>query len=443
MHSFRHPRSATSHDLRVVLRSTLLVAASLVATVPSAFADVVQLKQGGVIRGTIQPDKSDADGTLEVQLVSGAKISIAETDIDKVTKRPIRFEQYEVKAQTIEDTLEDHWALAEWCRENVLLEQRKEHLERVLDFDPEHKPAHYGLGHTLQEGEWLTKEEVEERKREEGLVKFNGKYVPISQLEKLQAQHAQSKAEKEWASKIGLWLKWATGVQQEQAQVGLNNLKGIRQEEALPGLIQVLSRHDNAEVRNLFVEIVAQISSSRSAFPLATYAVREDVTEIRRRALAAIRQEHQEVAQGVFIKALRDKNNTVVRRAAVALARVGDIRAVNPLIQSLVTRHSFKVRVAVPTVSMRTNGSFGTPYNLPPDLIAGIAAGQFPYGVIINLPAENVVTKVVPISLALENDEVLAALQKMTGQNYGFDENAWTRWWNLERHQLIIAPDLP
>lgn len=443
MHLFLKLLSRASRDSQILLGNMLLAAVAVLLTAQTGLADVVQLKQGGVIRGTIQPTKGDADRVIEVLLVSGAKISIAEADVEKVTKRPIRFEQYEVKAQTIEDTLEDHWALAEWCRENVLSEQRKAHLERVLDFDPEHKPAHYGLGHTLQEGEWLTKEEVEERKREEGLVKFNGKYVPISQLEKLQAQHAQSKAEKEWAAKIGLWLKWAMGTQQDQAAVGLNNLKGIRQDEAIPGLIQVLSKHDNAEVRNLFVEIVAQIRSSRSAFPLATYAVREDVTEIRRRALAAIRQEHQEVAQGVFIKALRDKNNTVVRRAAVALARVGDIRAVNPLIQSLVTRHSFKVRVAVPTVSMRTNGSFGTPYNLPPDLLAGIAAGQFPYGVIINLPAENVVTKVVPISLAIENDEVLAALQKMTGQNYGFDENAWTRWWNLERHQLIIAPDLP
>ncbi len=442
MHSSLTLRTKTGRLRRAVVSGLLLSTVAL-TLVETASADVVQLKHGGVIRGTIQASKGDSEGTIEVQLVSGARVSVAEADIENVTKRPIRFEQYEVRQQTIEDTLEDHWALAEWCRENVLPEQRKVHLERVLDFDPDHKPAHYGLGHTLQDGEWLTKEEVEERKREEGLVKFNGKYVPISQLEKLQAQHAQSKAEKEWAAKIGLWLKWATGANQDQAPVGLNNLRGIRQDEAIPGLIQVLSKHDNAEVRNLFVEIVAQISSSRSAFPLATYAVREEVAEIRRRALAAIRQEHQEVAQGVFIKALRDKNNAVVRRAGIALARVGDIRAVNPLIQSLVTRHSFKVRVAVPTVSMRTDGSFGTPYNLPPDLIAGIAAGQFPYGVIINLPAQNVVTKVVPISLAIENDEVLAALQKLTGLNYGFDENAWTRWWNLERHQLVIAPDLP
>jgi hypothetical protein len=408
-----------------------------------ALADVVQLKSGGIVRGSVQPANSEKPELVEVQLISGIKVVVAQAEITDITKRPIRFEQYEARRQTIDDTLAAHWELAEWCRENVLPDQRRVHLERVLDFDPEHKPAHYGLGHTLHDGEWLSKEEVEERKREEGFVKFNGRYVPISQLETLQAQHAQSKAEKEWAAKIGLWLKWAIGKQQEQALEGLGNLRSIRQEEAIPGLVQVLSKHDNAEVRSLFVEIVAQINSARSAFPLASYSVREEVTEIRRRALAAIRKEHQELAQGIFVKALRDKNNAVVRRAALALIRVGDNRAVNPLIHALVTKHSFKVRVAVPTVSMNTNGSFGNTSSLPPDFIAAVRAGQFPYGVIIQLPQQNVVTKVIPISLDIENDEVLAALQKLTKRDFGFDESAWTRWWNLERHQLIIAPDLP
>lgn len=413
----------------------LLLAASL------SRADVVQLKSGGLLRGVVTSDSS-AD-VVRVQLVSGAIIAVDHDDIAEITKRPVKFEHYEAQRQSIADTPEAHWELAEWCRENSLLEQRRPHLERVLDFDPDFKPAHLALGHTSYEGEWITKEEYEDRKREQGLVKFNGRFVPATQVEALQAQVTQSKAEKEWFAKVKLWLNWATGKLAPQAADGLSNLRGIRDPDAMPALVSLLGKSKLDDVRRLFIHLAGQIGGPQAGVSLSTLAIRDVNRELRNLALNGLKADQQQIAQAIFTRALTDPNNDIVRRAAVALAKAGNADSVSPLIRALVTRHRFNIRVAAPTNTLRSDGSgYGNDSLIPPEILAGLRAGQYPNGVILPPPPVGT-TKVVPVAVDITNDEVLLALKKLTKHDFGFDEAAWTRWWGLDRHQTVVAPDLP
>ena len=418
-----------------------VAAIALLLATSSSRADVVQLKSGGVLRGVVTSDA--AGDAVRIQLVSGAVISVDRDDIAEIAKRPLKFEHYEAQRQLLADTPEAHWELAEWCRENNLVEPRRSHLERVLDFDPDFQPAHLGLGHTQYEGEWVTKEEYEDRKREQGLVKFNGKFVPASQLEALQAQATQSKAEKEWFAKVKLWLNWATGKLPPKAADGLSNLRGIRDPDALPALVSLLGKSKQDDVRRLFIQVAGQIGGPQAGVSLATLVVRDVNRELRALALNGLTKDQQEIAQVIFTRALTDPNNDIVRRAAIALAKAGNAESVAPLIRALVTRHRFNIRVAVPTNSFRGDGSgYSNDALIPPEILAGLRAGQYPNGVILPPPPVGS-TKVVPVAADIRNDEVLLALKKLTKHDFGYDEAAWSRWWSLDRHQTVVAPDLP
>ena len=417
-----------------------LVAIFLLAS-GSARADVIRLQNSGQLRGQVTFEPTEAEAVYRITLLSGAELEIEADQVTEFEKRPLKVEQYESLAKRVADTLEANWELAEWCRENLLEEQRAVHLERVLDFDPEHQKAHYGLGHTLQGGKWLTKDEYEQVRRDEGYVKFNDKWVRAEQLESLQAKDSRNKAELEWFRKVRVWLTWATGTTKRQAD-GIANLRGIRDPDSIAALIQFLGKSEHPESRQLFVELVGRMGGERPVPSLAALALRDEVRQIRDDALNAIPKDQQVLAQSLMIQGLLDKNNVVVCRAGAALGRFGDESAIPALIRALVTKHSYKARIPVEGYSYGTNGSFsGTNPTLPPEIIAGIQTGIYDNVQIIPL-GPPVATKIVPFALDQQNAEVLATLKVLSKSDFGFDEVAWMRWWNVERGQKVVAPDL-
>ncbi|MFP6762544.1 MAG: HEAT repeat domain-containing protein, partial [Planctomycetaceae bacterium] len=378
----------------------------LTVSVGSLRADAIFLKRSGVLRGTLTAD--DPDQTLvEMTLLNGATVTVDRANIRNIVRQPLKVEEYEVKARSIADTLDAHRALAEWCRERNLTQQRLVHLEAILTFDPNHKPAHYGLGHTQFEGTWLTKKEYEQRRIDEGFVKFDGKWVAADQLDSVQARTKRTRAELAWFSKVRLWLKWATGNHAERASDGLANLRNITSPDAVPALIQFLGRSQHADVRKAFVDIVARIGGENSVPSLATLAIRDEVGLIREQALEAIPEEHAPLGQSILIRGLRDKANYIVLRSAVALGRKGDQTAVPALIRSLVTTHGYRIRVPVQGYSFGSNGSFGGAgdrFGLPPEIAIGLRTGRYERVDVIPYPGSPPgATKVVPFQLSHEN----------------------------------------
>lgn len=429
-----------------MIRHLLAIA---VVTIPAPIvcqADVIELTSGGRLAGTLAPDTPEDAEQFDITLLTGAEVRIPSSLVAAVVRRPLKFEEYESRARQVVGTVESHWDMAEWCRAQHLDEQREYHLERVLDYDPEHRQAHYGLGHTRKDDKWLTREEFAEMKRAEGFVKFDGKWVPVEKLDELQASSATTKAQKEWFRKIRVWLNWAGGSNQQRQADGLANLKNVRDPDAIPALIQFLGKSEHADVRALFVQLVSPMKSPAKVVPLSQLAIYEDVRTIRDQAMDNIPEDGEETAQAIFIKALRDKSNLIVRRAGLALGRKGDEGAVPALIRALVTTHTYRVEVPVQGYGFGSDGSFGSGGGgvpLPPDIVAGLRTGVYDSVEVVPVLGAKGAVKVVPISISHQNKEVLTSLRGLTKQDFGFDEKAWLRWWNVDRQQTTIAPDLP
>lgn len=409
----------------------------------AANADIVYLKTGGVMRGVIDPSDDDAADSVTIKLLSGAEIELPTEHISSRQVRPLKFEEYEVRAESLPDTLDAHWKLAEWCREQKLDEQREIHLEVVLAIDPDHRQAHYGLRHTFYRDQWMTREEYDQTRIADGFVKYKGKWVPADKLESVKSDDAASKAEREWYAKVRVWLNWATGNHAERAADGLNNLKGINSPDALSALVQFLGKSQRADVRRLFIEIVGKIEGPGPVVPLATVSVREDVRELRELALSMIDESHYDQARQLVVDDLRDRNNIVVRRAGTVLAKIGDETSVPALIRALVTTHSYKVRIPVQGYSFGVDGSIPSGSGLPPEIEIGLRTGVYDSVQVVPLLGAARATKVIPVAVNRENSEVLTALRQITENNLGFDETAWQRWWNVDRNQTTLAPDLP
>lgn len=422
-----------------------LMVSCFVATIgcfAEAKADVLHLNTGGIVRGRID-SAEDAAESLVITLLSGVQVELSTELIVSHQRRPLKYEEYEVRAETLQNTVEAHWNMAEWCRQKNLDEQRDFHLESILEIDPEHRRAHYGLRHTFYRDQWMTRDEYEQTRIDDGFVRFNGKWIPADKLESIRDEELASKAEREWYARVRVWLNWAAGSHPERAADGLNNLRGVSDPQALPALVQFLGRNSRPDVRRLFIEIVGQIEGPGPVVPLATLAVRDDVRELREFALSKIAEPYYESARQIAIDELRDRNNIMVCRAGTVLAKIGDETSVPALIRALVTTHSYKVRVPVQGYSFGVDGSLPSGTGLPPEIEIGLRTGVYDSVQVVPLLGAARATKLVPIAINRENTEVLTALRTITGQNLGFDENAWQRWWNVDRNQTTLAPDLP
>ena len=125
--------------------------------------------------------------------------------------------------------------------------------------------------------------------------------------------------------------------------------------------------------------------------------------------------ETNEMAVPAFMERLGSSKVAMVQRAAVALGRLGDERAVSALIDALVTEHKVKVGGGNP-------GSVGVGFGRSSSGDAGL--NSFSAGGRAKI-----------VTIASENREVLDALVSLTDPaNYSFqyDEVAWRQWYSSQ-----------
>lgn len=405
----------------------------------SARADLVKLRSGGEIRGKLRRNtrparpnrkKEERDNPVVVTTLAGTVIAVRRENVRFITRRSLRVEEYETRAKRVPNTVEDRWQLAGWCRQHGLQKQRAEQLRKILELNPEHRPARLALGYSKYNGRWMTRDEWN---RSRGLVKYKGRYITPEELELLKKSQAELKREQEWFRRVRLWKAWLTSSNAKRSQAGLAELQKITDPDAVSALSRNFAHESNKALRRLFVGILSRMKGPKPVPALVARALHDSDYEIRYAALNAISEEQYAAALPYFIAALKNESVVVVRRAGEGLQRVGDERAVPALINALVTTHRYKVRVpdSSRTLSFGTNGSFAPSQSaLPPQIELMLRAGQLPNGVIINNPQVNQMarTKVITVRYTHRNREVLAALERITGQSFGYRQRDWRLW---------------
>jgi hypothetical protein len=424
--------------------NTLILLAGLV-THQTSRADLIRLKSGGEIRGTIPREKGATTGAeVSITTLSGTQVTVGQEQIDFITRRPLKIEAYETLARRAPDTVSGQWMMAEWCREQNLRSQREVHLERTIQLDPEHEKAHYGLKHTQVNGEWMSREE---RMTSQGYVKHKGRWVTPQELELSEKTEAEREREEHWFQQIHLWKNWLTGTHAARSRDALKNFSELKDPDAVAALVKNFQDNEDIRLRSLYVSVLENIPGPKPVPALVTQSLHDVDYELRYKALNAIPPEQFETATPLYVRELKHDLNAIVGRAGKALERMADDRVVPDLIEALITTHRY--RVAVPDsggVGFRSDGSGMTNggTTLPPDVELALRSGQL-NGVIINQPSNQMQRppKHVIVNRDEQNREVLATLQKITGQNFGYNERTWALWHAAQKNGAGNLPALP
>ena len=338
-------------------------------------ADLVKLSNGGELRGRIirnsAAGKSSPD-SIQLETLTGATVVVRKSETQFVTMRSLAVEEYESRSRRVADTLEAHWELSEWCRQKALSKQREVHLMKVIEHEPHHEKAQVALGRVWNEGAWIDRDEL---MASQGYVKYKGRYITTQELDVIQKTSAELEQEREWFQKIKLWHGWLIGSHEERRQQGYVALHTIDDPHAAPALIRFLCGDTRRDIRMLGATVLSKLPGAKAVAGLVKLTLFDADPEVRFTSLSGITPENFEYAQPAFIKELRSEYNTVLSRAAAALGRVGDERAIAPLIDALITTHRYNVPTNQPTgqsYSYRTDGSFASGRTLPPEVEAAM-----------------------------------------------------------------------
>ena len=396
------------------MRRFLTIAAMLplVGLAPLARGEEFALRGGGQITGEwLNPDQVPRTdyaigvGNGRIVLPAAAVEEVRTVDPAEVEYRRIR--------PGFADTASDQWALAEWCLEHGLDRQRRTHLKRTIELDPDHAEARRILGYAKHNGEWKTPEQV---MTEQGYVRYKGRWRTPQEVQLMERDERTERAEKEWYVRIRRWRDWLGG---NRAAEGRRQLLGITDPLAVPGLADHLADEENPQARILLIEALANVGTPDALKVLAKQAMDDPIEEVRLTCLDYLKKTKSPSVVEYFAGKLKSKDNKVINRAGVALGAMGSPAAVSPLIDALVTEHKFKITPGGGSGSMSvgfpTGGSGGG---------GGLSMNQKP--------------KIV--KQMFRNQAVLDALVAITDQSYGYNQQAWRHWLASQRRRIQFDP---
>ena len=299
-------------------------------------------------------------------------------------------------------------------------------------------------------GEWVTREEWRDRR---GLVLHEGRAVSPEERELLLKADANDAARRAWYRDVRRWRRDLDDPR--KAGAARAKLAALTDPDAAEALRKFFADDPAPAVRSLMVRTLARLPGEGPVPALADQAVRDVDAGVRAEAVAALGTPERRGAAGPLLRGgLRSKQNVTVRRAASALAEVGDARAVPDLIRSLVTTHFYKVAVPDPAGASMTRGPGGTRFGgglggptatLPPQVAGALLTGQLPAGVSFVPNTRPGPTKLRTVKVEHTNPEALRALQLLTAPDPqspaagfsstpppdGYDEAAWAAWWEV------------
>ena len=367
----------------------------LLAAGPVAGQEVFVLKGGGQLAGTWLRDDDLPRQQIHIETPLGL-VALDRGEIRQRRNVRREEEEYERVRPDYPDTPEGQWALAEWCAEHRLHTQREQHLMRVIELDPDHEDARRALDHTKVDGRWTTEDEI---MRERGYQRYRGRWRLPQEIEILERHQARETAEAEWFAKVNRWRNWLGGDRTHEARA---LLASIDDPLAVRALARALADESRYQVRLLLMESLARIGTPAALQDLAVRATADPIEDVRLAAIEHLSKTPHPDITGYFVARLRDRDNRVVNRAAVALGRLNDPAAVPALIHALITSHTFQVNPNAGQMSVGF-GSGGT----------GLSTGGGPRNV----------------SVQRSNAAVLDALTAITGMRFGFDQRAWQTWY--------------
>ncbi len=415
-----------------------------------ARADLIELRGGGQVQGKAVPDPQNKD-RLQVWLLRGRNpLSFQKGQVVRVIPQASPLDSYVAKRAKAPSTAAAQFELGSWCEENKLPDLARVHYETALKLDSGFDAAHRKLGHIYQDGIWLTRDDVNAA---QGLVKYKGRWVTAEEKTKRENVEQTTAAQVSWLRRIKLLRQAILNGTNDRRREAEAQLMAIRDTDAVAPLVRVFGEDDPPR-RILLALVLSSIGSTEATKALIRRVLDEPDSEVRSVTLDHLKQRDEAGVPAQFARALASENVIVINRAAWALRNLEAVEAVPRLVSVLVTREDQIVMVPPgeqlngPPLEMSAGGlipraanNSGAIFSTPPQVSNGaIAYGlvSVPYyamgspsfgGSPMNIgaplkggPEPKVVT------FTYRNVEVLSALQRLTGQDFGYDVDSWRRW---------------
>jgi HEAT repeat protein len=369
-------------------------------TSATAQADVFILENGGRIEGTLLNAKKAPRDKYIIETSTG-RVTLDKSQVKEVVERSAPQGEYEKVRRDYPDTVEGQMALAEWCRDHNLPRQRDKVLEHVLELDPNQAEAHRLLKHLRDEGTWKTQRQFFE---DRGYVPYLGQWMTPQERDLKEESRKTELAEKEWKRQLKTWRTWLDG---PRAQEAIDKIGRIDDPFAIRALTDLLRTEKVEAYRRRYVEALARIDTPAAWATLCERSLIDTAEEVRLTCLDYITERPAPAFTDYFVSRLHDKDNAIINRAALALGRLNDRKAIAPLIEALETDHIREVAPAQPGIVSGIGSFNGQP------LGGGFSMGG---------GGPKVVKE------RLQNPQVLNSLIQLTGQNFDYKHDSWKAW---------------
>ena len=385
--------------------TSVLTSAAMLAVCSDLRADEFKLKDGRTLIGQLvaAPKGDSKQWTIQLSPGTYVRFDSEQLEFNGHLKPDERLEKYRQSLKNVEPTAESHAGLAGWCNSNGLKEQAEAHYRHALDFDPNFRTARFALGYREDaSGRWVERDQLMSEGK--GKVKVGGRYV-------YPEVYAFEERKKELEKKTGAWNPIVTRLQRDivagkaNSQKSLEELLQISDPFAVPALgARLVDQKTPTKMQLLYVQLLAKFEIPEAVGSLVQAALVDSDIQVRDACLDALSRYGRDYAVMSYISVLRTlaakpqgsaASVDQVNRAAMGLNALRADNAVLPLIEALVTEYKM-------TRKQQDN------YN--------------PNAFSMGGKAETTIEK-------SQNQEVLGALVKITGQNFGFDEPKWMRWY--------------
>jgi hypothetical protein len=422
----------------------------LVAFPGESRADRITLRGGGQVRGKLITDKARPDVLLFLGEVGKTPMVFKKDQVVQVVAEKSPLDEYVVLRAKERSTAESEHELGLWCEEHGLADLAQVHYELAVKRDSMFGPAHQKLGHVERDGRWLNADEVKEA---QGLVKYKGHWVTPEEKERKEALVATAAEGASWAKRIKLLRDSYLAGPAERSREAERRLLAIDEPVAVSPVLRVLGEDPIPALRALAARILGRIPGSAASSGLVRRLMAEADDGVRQATMSELVGRDQSEVIPNMLRALRSASPDVVNRAAWGLGNLNAVMTVPKLVPALITIEN---RVVMTDGGNAPSGNFGVSFNAvspapgynsyggvsvpvltPPAVGPGVVAfgaTSVPYGA-LNGPTLSVgggggSRGPTPRIVAIEhhNYEVLAALIKMTGRDFGYDIPTWKRW---------------
>ena len=360
--------------------------------------DVLELTNHVSLEGKVLNPSESPRKLWKIQMAEGIIVELPHrTTVDRQVMQSQVLEQYYAKVPFLPESVETHLKLAEVCMAQRLENLGELHYQRVLEIAPENKTARSALGHRQVNDEWISRDD---EMLQQGYVKTkSGTWVTP---QKLLIDERQVQIGKELQESGQAVKNLIARLKANPSQESENALFALTDPGAVPALADALKNEQNPVFRGIYVRSLAKIGTGPACYEIAQCAMREKDETVGRACVDAMRN-----SSGIskfFLPYLTNKDNTIVNRAARIIGQLNEWAVIPDLINALITQHEIVVRQTDPNLAQYT----------------GSANNSFSGQQALKQKTETVF---------VSNPEVLGALRRLSGMDFGYEVPDWWDWW--------------